>query len=420
MARGTDPDPAPGSIRKDPWHRTTAEKRVSDMKILIVTGSLYPQPSNNAIIISKIIPYLSQEHTVHLLGSVSADFAGARPETCFGVPTHWFDTNKPGVLRRALNRLKDKLLDPNGYSDASASDTFCRRIRELDQEFHYDAVVSTLEPFSGALAVSRLPKTMHRVVYLMDPPTFLVSGLQDTSFREKNMRRVVENSEAVLTTEAIREVLLDAYPDQRDKLHTVGFPLIRPTQALNPEHPIQIDPGKINLLYCGWLYGGMRSPVYFLNLLSALDDRFCVYFIGKKCELLFERYQIHTAAKVVNLPQQDYDTAMQAMLDADVLINIGNSVPVHMPSKLIEYFNAGKPIVNVAKLDNCPSLHFTRRYPRCLDLSEGEDPKSAAEKLLRFCLEAKTAEPISYDETARIFPECTPQYIAELLARLCT
>lgn len=342
-----------------------------------------------------------------------------RPETCFGVPVHWLN-KKTGFFARAMYLLKDKLLDPKGYSDASSADAYCQCIRILSQEYNYDAVISTIEPFSAGLAVSRLPKAMHRIVYIMDPPAFLVNGLQDTPFRKKNMQRVVEKSEAVLTTEAIRSVLLNAFPDQKDKVHTVGFPLIRPNMSLNPEHPIRMNPEKINLLFCGWLYGGMRSPEYFLKLLSGLDDRFCVYFIGKKCELLFDRYQINTTAKIINLPQQDYETAIQAMHDADVLINIGNSVPVHMPSKLIEYFNAGKPIVNIVKIRDCPSLHFTKRYPHCLNLFEWNDHKIASEKLLNYCLEVKSVKAVTYEETAHIFPECTPQYIADLIVTLCT
>ena len=63
------------------------------------------------------------------------------------------------------------------------------------------------------------------------------------------------------------------------------------------------------------------------------------------------------------------------MADADVLINIGNSVPVHMPSKTLEYINTGKPMVNFYKFADCPTLYYTKRYPLCLNLYEKEfDP----------------------------------------------
>ena len=61
------------------------------------------------------------------------------------------------------------------------------------------------------------------------------------------------------------------------------------------------------------------------------------------------------------------------MAKSDVLINIGNSVPVHMPSKTLEYINTGKPIVNFYKFKDCPTLYYTNRYPICQNVFEGDE-----------------------------------------------
>ena len=100
------------------------------------------------------------------------------------------------------------------------------------------------------------------------------------------------------------------------------------------------------------------------------------------------------------------------MAQADILINIGNSVPVHMPSKTLEYINTGKPFVNFHKLSDCPTLYYTKRYPLCLDLYEGDaDIDTAAERFTEFCVEnaGKTAD---REYIEREYAECTPRYIA--------
>ena len=101
------------------------------------------------------------------------------------------------------------------------------------------------------------------------------------------------------------------------------------------------------------------------------------------------------------------------MADADVLINIGNSVPVHMPSKTLEYINTGKPMVNFYKLADCPTLYYTKRYPLALNLFEGDaDRDAAAVRFIRFCEDnvGKTVERAFIESE---YADCTPRYIAQ-------
>ena len=135
--------------------------------------------------------------------------------------------------------------------------------------------------------------------------------------------------------------------------------------------------------------------------------------MGKECELLRERFPIETRAKLITLPQQPYETALQAMADADIMINIGNSVPVHMPSKTLEYINTGKPMVNIYKMEDCPTLYYTKRYPLALNLYEGNaDIDQAAKTFVRFC-EKNKGKTVDRDYILREYADCTPEYIAQ-------
>ena len=113
----------------------------------------------------------------------------------------------------------------------------------------------------------------------------------------------------------------------------------------------------------------------------------------------------------MTLPNQPYNIALNAMADADILINIGNSVPVHMPSKTLEYINSRKPMVNFHKLPNCPTLHYTRRYPLCLNIfEEGAPDAQTIDRFIRFCADHK-----GLTAPAPNIPECTPHHIARII-----
>jgi hypothetical protein len=263
-----------------------------------------------------------------------------------------------------------------------------------------------MEPVPTGIAAAYLPFSGKRILYLMDPPGMVCDEANNTPYRQRMLPRVLRRMDLTLTTPFIREALQKRGITAR--FRDVGFPMLMPNPVTPTDSDIPMPKEKINLLFTSWLCSEIRSLKYFLDLARHLDDRFRIVFIGKECELLRERFDFDTGAEVVTLPNQPYQVALNAMARADILINIGNSVPVHMPSKTLEYINAGKPIVNFHKLPDCPTLHYTRRYPLCLNIFEGDAPDPEA--FLRFCLQNR-----SRTAPAMNIPECTPNFIARAI-----
>ena len=44
-----------------------------------------------------------------------------------------------------------------------------------------------------------------------------------------------------------------------------------------------------------------------------------------------------------------------------------------LPSKLVDYIDTGKPILNICQLEECPSLEYTKKYPMAADVLPTED-----------------------------------------------
>ena len=84
-----------------------------------------------------------------------------------------------------------------------------------------------------------------------------------------------------------------------------------------------------------------------------------------------------------------------------------------MPSKTLEYINTGKPMVNIHKLPDCPTLYYTQRYTLALNLFEGEaDKDKATQAFIDFCLTQK-GQTVDHAWIEREYADCTPQYIAQ-------
>ena len=365
------------------------------------------RPGNNANLIGKLVPFfLTAGNEAYLFSAAFGVDEAKLPRECFGLPVHWATDRKQDWKRKLLFPAISKVIDPDGFSDALQVQILLRELKILRVQFPFDAVISTSEPYPMAAVASQVCGA-NKLLYVMDPPA-CVSGGAETAYRNRILPLILKKQDALVTTPFIREALEKNGYALPAHTEIVGFPMITDNQANGKAR----SDGKIHLLFCGWLYSDIRSPRYFLDIVSRLDERFEVTFMGKECELLRERFPIETKATIITLPNQPYEVALQAMADADVLINIGNSVPVHMPSKTLEYINTGKPMVNFYKLEDCPTLYYTKRYPLALNLFEGDkDIDAAAARFVRFCEEnvGKTVER-SYIESE--YADCTPEYIA--------
>lgn len=374
------------------------------MKILLLTGPLYPL-GNNSNLILKVFQRLAKDNEIHILSSAYGE--ADLPETVCGFPVHWITEENTSFA----DKVVAKLVDRNGYSDYIQSRRIIKAAKKLHQSFDYDFVVSTSEPFPSAYAAGSINR-VKKLLYIMDPPESVSNG-KGTAFRRKKLKNLIEAQDFVLTTPFIKAAL-EKHNFNTDNIECVGFPMICDNETPNTS-AIEMDKSKINLLFCGWLYSSIRSPEYFLTLAEALDERFCIYFMGKECEKLFEQYKINTNAQIITMPQQPYDVALGAMEQADILINIGNSIPVHMPSKTLEYINTGKPMINFHKMTDCPTLYYTNRYPLCLNIYENTENIERDKMIFKaFCIDKKGAW-LDREQIKTEYADCTPEYIAGII-----
>ena len=197
----------------------------------------------------------------------------------------------------------------------------------------------------------------------------------------------------------------------REKVHVLGFPTLLPRVM----EPVEHD--DIQCVFCGSLHPGMREPGFALALFRALhDDAVTLTMAGGGWER-FEADADETAralgAKFVRPGLLPPDEAAALENRADVLVSLGNTYDNQMPSKLFGYFATGKPVLHLAVSENDPTLPYLARYPLALVLhrKDGVTPGTVAK--LHSWLHNAQGHALPFAQTARLYPEFTPEKVAE-------
>ena len=379
------------------------------MKLLIITGPLWPRVWNNANLMSKLLPYLRQKHELQILSPAFKENETHLPKEMFGLPVSWVTDSHGGLKRKIIYPAASRFAEKRGYE----GDLGARLIRDaavkLQKRFAFDAIIYTMQPYVAMLAAAKLTD-WPSIGYLMDPFDCLLDG------QSGSLPKAIFKTDCVLTTPFIREALLKNGGALLDgKITEVSFPHVEALPVQRTPQDIAMPAEKINLLFCGALYPEIRSPDVFFRIVERLDDRFCIHFLGRGCPELFDHGPLETAAEIRVYPPLPYQTAINAMHDADILINIGNNMHVHMPSKTLDYINTGKPFVNFYKFTDCPTLYYTNRYQLCLNLYEKTfDPERDTAKFAEFCLSNRDHR-VSREEIEERFSDCRPEMIADTI-----
>ena len=179
-------------------------------------------------------------------------------------------------------------------------------------------------------------------------------------FRSLNFRTessILQNSDAVsVTTEGTRSEYLQCFPDLTDDKISVIPPLFVAPVDVGKLAPFFVGLPRVRLVFAGTLYSQIRNPAALLELFNSLLNtsigaQLELHFFGviNDCESYFEKYHELIGSKIFLHGLVPRVSAVRAMMDATVLVNLGNSTAYQLPSKVVEYVMLGKPVLNIIK-----------------------------------------------------------------------
>lgn len=289
-----------------------------------------------------------------------------------------------------------------------------KRIERLCAAKAYDAVVCVCAPYRAAFALEKARITAKKLLWQMDPYAGQSGYTAPGGFaREKQLIDAMHR--VYIAPTALRDYAEGApLYEVRGKMRVLGFPALVPMPDPAPHEGLRCT-------FCGSLYPGLREPNFALALFAALNDPELTLTMAGRGWKSFSAAtkaagQVLGSRLVLPGPLPPAEAAALEQ-DADVLLNLGNTRDEQMPSKIFAFLGSGKPILHLAASDTDPTLPYLARYPLALVLyaKDGVTPGVTA-RLNRWLHEVRGRQ-LPYAETAQLYPEFTPEKVAEEFLR---
>lgn len=245
-----------------------------------------------------------------------------------------------------------------------------RRLLSLLRELRPDVVVSSHEP-ATTLRLGRLARQagFAWVADLGDP---VLSFYTPPRWRAESQRierwTCQHASHVTVTTEAAKWLLAGRHqvPGERISVLTQGFDAGLVTPALAAE---TFAPDRLELLYTGSFYQ-FREPRALVDAVLARDDvRLTIATIRPPDWLPALALAHPRQLRVLGFMPHAQAVALQR--GADVLVNIANADPVHVPGKVYEYLGAGRPILHLGDDDEDAAARLVHTLRRGLVCGQG-------------------------------------------------
>lgn len=269
-----------------------------------------------------------------------------------------------------------------------------RKAEILLRETPNATVVSVSPTFTAALVGNTIARRQGglRWVFDMGDPFSIAGESPANNFRlysrlnRRVERELFENADAVtLTNATVRQRYAELYPECADRLHVIP-PLLTSTSLqpeIQPATPLALE-DPIRIVYVGSLYRQLRRPDFLLALFMGLvkaggSRRFELHFFGdtRECSDAFVPYgnQVGQTIQLHGVvPRKD---ALAAIKEASIVVNLGNTNPCQLPSKLVKYAAANKPILNIVRHSGDVSENFMKGYSAILNLTDSSMPPSS-------------------------------------------
>lgn len=286
-------------------------------------------------------------------------------------------------------------------------------INEIDTK-NFDLIFSVSNPFISHDIANRLSNEtgIPWIAYYVDPfftnATFSSYGFGN---RKKYEERILHRASEIMMTYPTDRDYIENRVSFSDRIVEVQMPGIR-TDYLCAK---QNEHNRIKCYFIGNLYSSIRNPSNVIKLFGCLSDLVDIYFVGgyygKSLNNDDHPDNVHFLGRKDNKEIIDYYN------DADILINIGNSITNQMPSKILEYISIGKPILNFYKKRDCPTLVYTKRYELACDIYEEDiinSLETTAFDVRTFILENK-GKKIELDKIQSIFESNTFENCADVI-----
>ena len=299
---------------------------------------------------------------------------------------------------------------------------YARKVERIINQGGFDAVICVCYPFDMSKDILRSSGIRCcKVYYQLDPyGTNYALPPEGAMQRKKDEADVMLHSDISITTnELYEEYSKDpAYQEAVKKAVPMEFPAyFQNEKAEKGPGAVQFNRRKMNLLYCGTLPGNnvrdtrKAIEVFQKYLESGGNPEAELYLIGDITNEGILKFAREHEQAIHILPEVSQAQALATMEACDFLVNIGNTIPNMVPSKIFTYFATGKPIISFETSRKSAENRYFDRYPAKFMIYNEDDSAAAASSLGRFLSESKGRQ-CDTEEIRRLYEANTTDYVA--------
>lgn len=265
-----------------------------------------------------------------------------------------------------------------------------------------DLCIAVSYPFMPAIYVMnklyKLNPRLKKIIYEFDPLAY--NGASNFKLLSFIIRFIYEFFEFFkadqiwLTRELFNQYNKNLYKLLKRKFFNVGIPLLDLNEKDNNRYTNKEGTNRISFVYSGTFYDKIRKPDYLMELMKHIikkyDCELHIYgtIIGQESLIRLNEAKKIIGDKLILHGKINRSLVPEILSQADILINVSNSIPNQLPSKVFEYISTGKPIINISSIDNDSSRFYLDRYPLTISINELWDERMIEEnvnKIIDFC-----------------------------------
>ena len=400
------------------------------MRVLLVTDWLYPYCSANSVIVFQIARELHDKFncTVTIVGFDAPIFWSHENELDFAQIVCLKDlsdyqkmaSKTKNVFLQVLYRLKKlsriRIWIEIHFFKQELYIEYVRTFRKLKLS-EFDCAVAFSTPFDSIKALlSPRQQKIPVIAFMLDPWSTLWTK-QDNAEYEIEERKMIDEVSALLVTKQLYsdyEHKLQLKKTYLNKMNIFEFPNIERKPAHCEKRAICFNKEYINCVFAGCLYDDIRNPKYLIDLFRQFEtENIRLHIFGRIRGAI--DCMSHLPSNVIYHGNVSSEEADLYMSSADILINVGNTVLNLLPSKILTYISLGKPILNIIKSPECPTLPYMEKYPLALNVLETPEVKAEDVERVREFLLTSRGKQIPFEEIQKQYYTCTPEYVGKQL-----
>lgn len=406
------------------------------MRILFIIENALKKDDSNSNIADIMLQYLRKNHEVFVLAKNTTENPKLKKVRKNRILYYFYLT----AYEKSLIEIKEKKKDLRGFQKNKkkyfimhpflamrrvvfglhAKDNFrtliSKKIEMICNVHKMDVVVAVALPYHTAMALADAKVAAKKVVYQLDPysDNYYFKDNPKTLEIEKDVLKKVDR---VITSDLIYDGISgDERKKYIKKIHIIEYPNVRELKNIKAKENVHFPKGKINCCFVGNFYTQIRNPRFLFEVFSLLkDSNIVLHIIGDMYEGSLDDYRDFIGENIILYGKKPLQTAVSAMKQADILVSLNNTISNQVPGKIFDYISTGKPIINICKRPDCPTLKYMEKYPIGLNIIEyplginiieGDNETEVSGKIQEFCKKNK-GEQVDFSAIKELYKENT-------------